>query len=79
MILKAKVSLRAKRGNLLGKNVFLFMRLLHSIRNDIIKALLNYLASTTGSLYRYLELNLNNALNFGSFRIDWKAGRIWGK
>ncbi len=36
MILKATVSLRAQRGNLLWKNAFLFMGLLHSIRNDII-------------------------------------------
>jgi len=42
MKLKAKVSLRAKRGNLLGKDAFLFMRLLHSVRNDIIKTLPNY-------------------------------------
>jgi hypothetical protein len=42
MILKAKVSLRAKRGNLLGEDISLFMRLLHSVRNDIIKALPNY-------------------------------------
>jgi len=42
MTLKAKVSLRAKRGNLLGENAFLFMRLLHSVRNDIQKVLPNY-------------------------------------
>jgi len=42
MILKVKVSLRAKRGNLLGENAFIFMRLLHSVRNDILKTLLNY-------------------------------------
>ncbi len=68
MILKSKVSLRAKRdnlmplslrakrGNLLSKNGFLFMRLprhfvprndtimrvLHSIRNVIVKTLMNY-------------------------------------
>jgi len=36
------VSLRAKRGNLLGENAFLFMKLLHSVRNNIIKTLLNY-------------------------------------
>ena len=38
------VSLRGveRRGNLIGKNVFLFMRLLHSVRNDIIKVLPNY-------------------------------------
>ena len=42
IILKAKLSLRAKRGNLLGKNAFLFMRFLHSVRNNIKKTLLNY-------------------------------------
>ena len=34
MILKAKVSKRAKRSNLLGENASLFKRLLHSVRND---------------------------------------------
>jgi len=42
MISKAKVSLRAKRGNLLGENAFLFTGLLHSARNDIIITLPNY-------------------------------------
>ncbi len=42
MILKDKVSLRAKRGNLLRKNVFLYMKLLHSVRNDIQKMLPNF-------------------------------------
>jgi hypothetical protein len=49
-----KVSLRVKRGNLIRKNVFPYMRLprftrndtklrlFHSVRNDIIKALLNH-------------------------------------
>ena len=39
MTLKAKVSLRAKRSNLLVENAFLCMRLLHSVRNDIKKVL----------------------------------------
>ena len=47
LILKEKVSLRAKRGNFLGKNAFLFMRLLHSVRNDIQKILPNHWAQTT--------------------------------
>ncbi len=42
VILKDKVSLRAKRGNLLEKNTFLFMGLLHCVRNDVIKTLPNY-------------------------------------
>jgi len=33
------VSLRVKRGNLVGENAILFTRLLHSVRNDIIKTL----------------------------------------
>ena len=30
------VSLRVERGNLVGKDTFVYMRLLHSVRNDII-------------------------------------------
>ncbi len=41
MIMRIKVSLRAKRGNLLEKIEFLFAGLLHSVRNDIIKMLPN--------------------------------------
>ncbi len=36
------LSLRAKRGNLLEKNTFFLMRLLHSVRNCIQKVLPNY-------------------------------------
>jgi hypothetical protein len=49
--LKTRVSLRAKRGYLLRENASIFMRLLHSVRNDIIKALLNYRDSTTGYFF----------------------------
>jgi len=40
--IESKLSLRAKRGNLLEESTFLLMRLLHSVRNYIQKVLLNY-------------------------------------